>query len=118
MEPVRKYLGADEEGEFLVVSSYLSHTPGPRLERAEYPDDIVVRVTIENRRPNREQASLEMELQYLPDDSEPKMWTKTDEVDVSGGVSPTLTYVFKSAYQTESEVPDDYEISAELVELE
>lgn len=112
-EAVSEYLGSEEEGEFLVVSTSLNHSPGYRIEKAEYPDDIVARVSIENRRPTRQQGRLELELRYVP---ESRTWHMTDDIDVTGGVSPTYTYVFESAYQPESEVPDDYEISAEIVQ--
>lgn len=117
-EAAQQYLGSETEGEFLVVNSGLSHSPGYRIEHAKYPDDIVARVTIENGRPRRAQGRLEIELRYEPDDGEPKVWTKTDGLDEPGGFSHTPTYVFKDAYQPGSEVPEDYEISAEIVELD
>lgn len=114
-DAIADYLGSEEEGEFLVVSTTLSHSPGYRLEGAEYPEDILARVSIENRLPSRQQGTLEIELRYNPDNGEGEVWTLTDELDTPRGVSPTLTYVFESVYQPDSEFPDDYEISAEIV---
>lgn len=115
-DAIADYLGSEEDGEFLVVSTTLSHSPGYRVEGAEYPDDIVARVSVENRLPSRQQGTLEVELRYEPDDGEDEVWTLTDELDTPRGVSPTLTYVFESAYQSGSTFPDDYEISAEIVQ--
>lgn len=117
-EAVSNYLGPEEPGEFLVVSANLSHSPGYRVESASYPEDIVALVAIENRRPNRQQGTLELELRYVPDDGEQKEWQITDELDVPGGISPSYTYVFESAYQSDSEVPDDYEISGRIIQSE
>jgi hypothetical protein len=114
-DAIADYLGSEEEGEFLVVSTTLSHSPGYRLDEAEYPEDILARVSVENRLPSRQQGTLEIELRYVPDDGEGEVWTLTDQLDTPRGVSPTLTYVFESAYQPGSEFPDDYEISAEIV---
>lgn len=36
-------LDNDAEGEFLVVGTYLVHSPGYRWEDASYPDDILAR---------------------------------------------------------------------------
>lgn len=117
-DAVAEYLGPEESGEFLVVSAILSHSPGSRIEKAEYPDDIVARVTISNRRATRERGRLEMELRYVPEDGEGKVWRKTDEIELTGGVSEVPTYLFEGTYQPGSEFPDEYEISAELVELD
>lgn len=115
-DAIADYLGSEDEGEFLVVSTTLSHSPGYRLESAEYPEDIVARISVENRLPSRQQGTLEIELRYDPDDGEGEVWTLTDELDTPRGVSPTLTYVFESAYQPGSTFPDDYEVSARIVQ--
>ena len=115
-DAIADYLGPAEDGEFLVVSTTLSHSPGYRIQSAEYPEDIVARVSVENRLPSRQRGTLEVELRYVPEDGEGEVWTLTDELDTPRGVSPTLTYVFESAYQAGSEFPDDYEVSAEIVQ--
>lgn len=116
-DSVAEYLGPEDEGEFLVVSTTLSHSPGSRLAEAEYPDDIVARVTVSNRRATRERGRLEMELRYAPEDGDGQMWRKTDEVELTGGASLVPTYLFESVYQSGSEFPDDYEFTAEVIEL-
>lgn len=117
-ETVADYLGPEDDGEFLVVSTTLSHSPGSRIEAATYPDDIVARVTVSNRKASRAAGRLEMELRYVPESGDGKSWQKTDDVALTGGVSQVPTYLFESAYQSGSEFPDDYEFSAELIEDE
>lgn len=109
------YLGADAEGELVVALTNLRQPTGTDGSPGT-PADIVARIDIENRRPERMTGRLEMELRYVPDGETEQRWPKTTQLDIKGGISPQLQYVFESAYQSGSTVPDDYEIDAEILD--
>lgn len=112
-----EYLGADVEGEFVVALTNLRR-PTEGSTSPGTPADIAARVDLENRRPERLSGRLEMELRYVPDGETEQTWTKTDDLEVRGGVSPQRQYVFEESYQSGSIVPDDYEFDAEIVDIE
>ena len=116
LDAVGSYLGADEEGE-LVVSLTNIRRPTAGGSGPGTPDDIVARIDIENRRPERVAGRLEMELRYVPNGQIEQRWSKTDELEYDRGISPQPLYVFESAYQPGSQVPDDYELDAEIVNV-
>lgn len=107
-DAIAGYLGPEEDGEFVVVLANLRRPD-------EDGDDILARIDIENRKSERASGVLELELQYVPDGQPEATWTKTDDLDEPGGVSPQYDYLFESVYQPGSQVPDDYEIEAEIV---
>lgn len=111
-----EYLGADQEGKFVVALTNLRR-PTANSPKGT-PADIVARVDIENRRPERVKGRLEMELRYAPEGTAEQTWTKTDQLDVRRGISPQKKYVFQSAYQPGSAVPGAYELDAEIVDVE
>ena len=112
-----RYLGADEQGEFVVALTNLRRPSGTDNGPGT-PSDVVARIDVENRRSDRLSGRLEMELRYMPEGEVERSWTKTDDLEVQGGISPQLQYIFDSAYQFGSEVPGDYEIDAEIVDVE
>lgn len=114
-EAFGEYLGNDQEGEFLVVTTNLLHSPGYRWEDAQYPDDIVARIAVENRRADRQRATLEATLTNDPPDGESEEWTKTRELNQSRGSSPTIVMIFDSVYEDGDDF-DNYEIEARIVE--
>lgn len=112
-----RYLGSEEEGKFVVSLTNLRRPTGTGGSPGT-PADIVARVDIENRRPERVRGRLEMELRYIPDGTTEQSWTKSEQLDVQSGISPQKKYVFQDAYQSGSAVPDDYELDAEIVDIE
>ena len=117
LDAFARYLGANEEGEFVVASVNLRRPTGTDDSRGT-PADIAVRVDIENRRPERVRGRLEVELRYVPDGETERQWSKTDQLEVGGGVPQQKQYIFEDAYQSGSVVPGDYETDAEIVEIE
>lgn len=115
LDTVGGYLGNDESGEFLVVTADLVHSPGYRWEAASYPEDVVARIAVENRRSSRQRALLVATLHYDPPDGEAIEWTLTRELNEGRGVSPTLTFIFEDVYE-ESRSFEHYEINARIVE--
>ncbi|MXR52155.1 hypothetical protein GRX03_11155 [Halovenus sp. WSH3] len=116
LDAVADYLGADAEGEFVVALANIRRPSGVD-DGPGTPEDIVVRIDLENRRPERLAGRIEMELRYAPDGESAQTWTKTDSIEARGGTSPRAQYVFESAYQPGSAVPGDYEFDAEIVDV-
>lgn len=114
LDPVANYLGADQEGELVVALANIRR-PTADGTGPGTPADIVARIDIENRRPERVAGRLEMELRYVPDGEVENRWQKTDELEYDRGISPQPLYVFESAYQPGSQVPGDYELDAKIV---
>lgn len=117
LDAVGSYLGADQEGDLVVALTNLRR-PTPDGVGPGTPDDIVARIDIENRRPERVTGRLEMELMYVLDGETEQRWNKTDELEYERGISPQPLYVFESAYQPGSLVPDDYELDAKIVNVQ
>jgi hypothetical protein len=116
LDAVGNYLGADQEGGFVVALTNIRR-PTPDGSGPGTPNDIVARIDIENRRPERVAGRLEMELRYVPDGDVEQRWQLSDELEYDRGISPQPLYVFESAYQPGSQVPDDYELDAEIVDV-
>jgi hypothetical protein len=112
-----EYLGADQEGKFVVALANLRRPSGTGNSPGT-PADIDARVDVENRRSERARGRLEMELRYVPNGETEQTWTKSDQLDVQRGRSPQKQYIFESAYQPGSVVPGDYELDAEIVDVE
>ena len=112
-EAFGEYLGNDLEGELLVVTTNLRVADA--LGDAEYPATISARIVIENRRPDRQQATLEATLRHDPPDGETEEWTKTRELNLGRGVSPTIEMNFESVYENGDELTN-YAVEAEIVE--
>jgi hypothetical protein len=113
-EAFGEYLGNDQEGELLVVTTNL-RVADALGEEIEYPADIGARIVVENRRPDRQQATLEATLRHDPPDGETEEWTKSRELNLGRGVSPTIEMEFESVYQEDDEL-ENFEIDARIIE--
>lgn len=115
LDAVGDYLGSNEEGDLVVALANIRRPTADGTGPGS-SDDIVARIDIENRRPERVAGRLEMELRYVPDGQVQQRWQKTDDLEYDRGISPQPLYVFESAYQPGSQVPGDYELDAEIVD--
>jgi hypothetical protein len=115
-EAFGEYLGNDQEGELLVVTTNL-RVADALGDGTEYPADITARIVVENRRPDRQQATLEATLRHEPPDGESEEWTKTRELNLGRGVSPTIEMAFESVYEERDEL-ENYTVEAEIVETD
>lgn len=104
---------ADAEGEFLVTNTQRVHRRGD--DRFEYPEDILYRVSIENRGPNREEGRLDLTLVHDPADGGRETWSKTDEISLSRGASVQEVYIFENVFEEGNDI-EDYSLEAELVQ--
>lgn len=117
LDAFANYLGSEEEGEVVVALTNLRR-PSGASGGAGTPADIAARVDVENRRAERVSAQLEMELRYVPEGETEQRWTKRDNLEIRGSISPQNQYIFADAYQSGSTVPDDYEFDAKVVDVE
>ena len=101
------------EGEFVVSATQIVHQSGDH--RLNHPEDMLVRVSLENSRGNRQQATLDVTLEYDPGTGEDAIetWTKTDEVEVSHAASLHPEYVFEDVFEEGNDL-DDYSVETEL----
>lgn len=109
---------AETEAEFLVTDLQLIHQRGQA--NATYPDDVVVRVSIENTGPSAQEGTLELTLAYVPGGvEEPEQtWQKEDEVRISRGTSRTSDFVFEDAYVAGSDIFEEYEVDGEITQTD
>ena len=112
-EAFGEYLGNDQEGELLVVTTNLRIADALGGQN-EYPADIGARIVVENRHPDRRQATLQATLRHDPPDGEGDEWTKSRELNLGRGVSPTIIMEFESVYQ-EGDKLENYEIEAAIL---
>ncbi|MEF8938089.1 hypothetical protein [Halobacteriaceae bacterium SHR40] len=112
-EAFGEYLGNDQEGKLLVVTTNLrvTNTTG---DETEYPADIAARIVVENRRSERQQATLEAILRHDRPAGEPEEWTNTRELNLGRGVSPTIEMLFESVFE-EGDKLENYEIEAAIL---
>ena len=110
----------DGEGEFLVSETQIIHQSGD--PRYDYPDDVLVRVSLENRTSSRQEGILEVTLVYDPGtgdddpgtgDDDVETWTETDDVEVSHAASLHPGYVFEDVYEAGRDLAD-YSVETEL----
>ncbi len=104
------------EGHFLVTDVRVIHQEGQR--EGTYPNDIVVRVEMENDFPNAQETDLETILSYVPDgsDSPEDTWTETmEELTIPTGSTREVYVPFENVYEPGRNVSDEYEAEAELL---
>jgi len=97
----------DEEPEFLVTNVEVIHQQGFSSVEYAYPDDMLVRVTIENQYPERKEGTVVVRLEYAPDGETVESWEEQEFFSMGRGVSPQPFFVFPDAYRSGSEA-DDY----------
>jgi len=103
----------DVKTEFLVTNSQLIHQAGD--PRFEYPEDIGVRLTLENTSPDQQSAILVVTLAHEVGGELIDSWTKTEETVLGRGSSIREFMVFESAFEPEDTI-DNYSIDASLEE--
>lgn len=102
----------DVETEFLVSNTQLVHYEGS--DEFDYPEDIAVRVEMENTAARREDGTLTVTLYRIDEDgTELDSWTQTHEVSVSGGTILGRIVVFESVVEP-GEGIDDFRVEARL----
>lgn len=97
---------ADEEPEFLVTNTEVIHQDGFGYVDYTHPDDMLVRVTVENEFAERREGVVVVELVYAPDGDPIESWEQREELSLGRTQSPQQFYVFRDAYQEGSSVND------------
>ncbi|MEF8781745.1 MAG: hypothetical protein V5A39_02085 [Haloarculaceae archaeon] len=70
----------------------------PEDDRFDYPEDVGVRVTVENTSPNRQDATLRTTLEYVTSGGTPAVvdsWTREWDISMSRGSSRAYFVVFE-----------------------
>ncbi len=96
----------DENPEFLVTNVEVIHQSGFGNVDYAYPDDMLVRVTIENGYPERREGTVVVVLEYAPDGEPVESWEEREFYSLGRGVSPQPYFVFTDAYRPGSTVND------------
>ncbi|MEF8813083.1 MAG: hypothetical protein V5A55_04615 [Halovenus sp.] len=96
----------DENPEFLVTNLEVIHQNGFGNVDYTYPDDMLVRVTIENEYPERREGTVVVVLEYAPDGEPIESWEEREFYSLGRGVSPQPYFVFPDAYRPGSDVKD------------
>jgi hypothetical protein len=96
----------DENPEFLVTNVEVIHQDGFGNVDYTYPDDMLVRVTIENEHPDRREGTVVVALEYAPDGETVESWEQREFFSLGRGVSPRPFFVFPDAYRSGSGVED------------
>lgn len=104
---------SDQESEFVVTNTQLVHRDGD--DRFDYPDDVLVRVTIENSFAERQEGTLELTLIHHPggDDSREETWEKRDQISLPQGTSTIRRYVFEDVFEPGNDI-GDYTLEATI----
>ncbi len=103
------------EGHFLVTDVRIIHQEGQR--EGTYPNDILVRVEMENDFPNAQETDLETTLSYTPDDADSpeESWTDTwEDITIPTGSTREVYVLFEGTYEPGRDVSSEYEADAEL----
>jgi hypothetical protein len=89
---------SDEEPEFLVTNTQLIHRQGDN--RFDYPEDVLVRVAVENGKANRQDGTLRITLTHDPGTGEEDVeeWTQEDEISLGQATSKQLHYRFRDVF--------------------
>lgn len=100
--------GCFGEGSFHASNAIVIHRKGDRWY--DYPQDVGVRVSLENTTPNRQTGVLEVTLRQTDGDGE---WTVERDVDIGRGSTSSLNVAFEDV----ADSPDaEFEASARIVE--
>ena len=106
----------DPDADVVVTDTRIIHRSGD--DRFEYPDDVMVRVSVENNAGERKQRTLVVTLRRNSDpeegsDSEHQL---TDEIDLSHASSIQKHYVFEGVFDERRHDIDEFVIETELRE--
>ncbi len=107
------------EGHFLVTDVRIIHQDGQR--EGTYPQDILVRVEIENDFPNAQETDLETTLSYVPEDADSpeETWSDTwEDLTVPTGSTREVYVLFEDSYESGRDVSSEYEAEAVLADAE
>lgn len=104
---------SEQDSEFLVTNTQLVHRDGD--DRFDYPDDVLVRVTVENSFAGRQEGTLELTLVHRPagDASRETTWEKRDEISIPQGTSTIRRYVFEDVFEPGNDI-DDYTLETTI----
>ena len=102
----------DQPTEFLVTDTVIIHVDG--YQYFDYPEDISVRVEIDNTTPDRQEGILVATLQRTDGNGDVlESWTKRQEVSLSRGTNQRETLVYEDVFDTGDDI-DNYRMQAHI----
>jgi len=101
----------DVETEFVVSNTQIVHQVGQEGQR--YPEDVGVRVAVDNTTPNRQEGTVVVTLEKTDGDEAVGSWTQREELSVSRGTSVRVVFVFESVFEPGDDI-DDFRVRAEI----
>lgn len=104
---------SDEEPEFLVTNTQLIHRQGD--DRFDYPEDVLVRIAVENGKANRQEGTLQITLTHDPGTGgeDVEEWTQEDEISLGQATSKQLHYRFRDVFDPGNDI-ENYTIDAQI----
>jgi len=98
----------DEPGPGLYASNaQVIHRAGD--DRLDYPEDVLVRVTVENTTPDRQSGTLQTRLERLEDTggtpAVAQFWTKERDINITRGTSRPYFVLFEQVLGEDEEEP-------------
>jgi hypothetical protein len=105
----------EAEAGVLVTDTQVIHRAGD--DRFDYPEDILYRISIENRGPDHQEIQLELQLAYDPATGEGRTWPadgpRVKELTIPRGTSVREEFIFENVFE-EGRSIDDYSLDATL----
>lgn len=105
----------DEDLELLVTNTQLIHQEGQ--DRFSYPEDVLVRVGLENEHGSSREGTLVITLTYDPGTGaeDIEAWEITDDIQLTGITATANEYIFEDVYREGRDL-DNYTVEAWIEE--
>lgn len=101
----------DAETEFLVTDTLIIHHEGQRYY--DYPEDVAVRVEVDNTTPDRQEGTLVVTLERTDGDEVLNSWTNRQPITLSRGTNQRETLVFEDVFDPDNDI-DNYRSGAHI----
>lgn len=98
--------------EFLVTDTVVIHQEGER--HYDYPEDVSVRIGIDNTTPERQDGTLVATLERTDGDGKVlESWTKRQDISLSRGTNQREILVFENVFDTGDDI-DNFRMQAHI----
>jgi hypothetical protein len=104
---------SSDDAEFLVTNTEIIPQNGMPNVDYEFPPDLLVRVTIENDVPERQEGTVVVVLEYTDGNEVVERWEQRHEISIGRGASPRAQYVFEEVV-TDSRDVENFRAEASI----
>lgn len=104
----------DQKAEFLVTDTRIIHQKGQVYY--DYPEDISVRVEVDNTTPDRQEGTVVVTLERTDGSADPEVlnsWTKRQHISLSRGTNQREPFVFEDVFDSGNDI-DNYQSRARI----